>query len=441
LEVLINSKSNVEHEIEINVPAEELQPHFDKAYHDEGKKLSMPGFRPGKIPPAIVKKRFGEAIEYQVIEKLADELFKKALEERNIRPIGAPVLDDMDFKRGERLTLRVRYETLPDVVVEGYKGLRLERFSHQVTDEEVDEEILALRKSKRALLPAEKADESGYLVTCDIIILDEQGNPKEGRSFLKQGVDLGAEGLNRDLKAELLNMRAGEEKEVEIAYDGSQGSGTETTRIRVYKIEQIQLPEPDAAFVSEISSGRFSTLDELRADIKAYLQRTWEHRYSNMIRDDAVQQIVRANPVEIPPGIVREIQDNLVEQQRNRYPEKKLPDSFNVEEFRTAHEHEARQIAKWMLLRDAIMEKEKIAVTDAELDEIAARDAERIGLEKDRLLELLRNSPERTSELHSHHDDLVHETDGISGEQPRASDSGVDLENDLESDNDHSTKA
>ena len=115
MEVLINSTSEVNHEMEIVVSAEELKPHIDKAYKEEAKNIQMPGFRKGKVPLQIIKRRFGEAIEYQTIEKLSNDFFRTAIEERDIQPINQPILEDMKFEPGGDLTLKVRYETMPEV--------------------------------------------------------------------------------------------------------------------------------------------------------------------------------------------------------------------------------------------------------------------------------------------------------------------------------------
>ena len=157
MEVLIHSKNDVDHEIEIIVPYEELLPLFEKAYREEAKNITLPGFRRGKAPLQIVRKRFGTSIEYQVIEKLSNDYFRTALEERDIKPLGQPVLHTLDYEPGGALTIKVDYETAPDLTPRDYKGVQLEKLVHEITEEEVSEEISGFLKSERTLTPEEIA--------------------------------------------------------------------------------------------------------------------------------------------------------------------------------------------------------------------------------------------------------------------------------------------
>ncbi|MBI5648351.1 MAG: trigger factor [Ignavibacteriae bacterium] len=398
MDVLIQSTNDVEHAMEIVVPAEDLVPHFEKAYREEGKKLTIPGFRPGRVPLAIVKKRFGDMIEYQAIEKLSNEFFQQALEERNLRPIGAPVLENIDFEPGKPLTIKIRYETAPEIVVTGYKDLQLERFVHEVADDEVEDEITALRKARRTLVEAEKADEEGYLVTCDVTILDAEGAPLPDRNYPDLKIDLGEDGVNRDLKAELLNMSAGEEKEADLTFDSTDGEKSERARINVKKIERIILPELDDAFASLVTGGRITTFDALRADVRTYLEKSWKERYEGMLRDDLVKQLVNNNPFNVPRSVVNELLDGFVKEVEGRYPDKKLPASFKVDEFRSAREDEARFLAKWIFIRDAIIEAEGLTVGEEDIEKKADEDSVRLGIAKEHLLSFYRQ-PERSATL------------------------------------------
>ncbi|MDH7514410.1 MAG: trigger factor [Bacteroidota bacterium] len=396
---MINSKSGVEHEIEIVVPAEELQPYFDKAFKEKGKTLQVPGFRRGRVPPAIVKKWFGEAIEYDVLEKLTQNLFQQSMEERNIHPIGSPKVEVFDYRPQERFTFRIRYETAPEVVLNQYKGIEVERFIHEVTDDEVEEELHAIRKSRRRLEPAEKADEEGYQVVCDITFLDEEGKPLPDRTYTGLTVDLGDESLNRDLRAELLNMRAGEEREAELSFDTDDGTEMRKARIVVHRIEKIILPDLDDAFASEVSEGKIDTLEALRDDIRRQLERMWNARYDAMLRNELVSQLVRRNPVDVPPMIVERILDRFVEEYKARFPGKNPPATFDETAYRASREAEARNIAAWYFLRDAIMEAEHLVLDDVDLERAAVEQAPRYAMTKEQMLEHFRKEPERTQDI------------------------------------------
>ena len=396
MEVLINSKNDVSHEMEIIVPQEELQPHFDKAYREEGKNIVIPGFRRGRVPLQIIKKRFGEAIEYQVIEKLSNEFFREAIEERDLKPVGQPVLHDMNYEKGEKLTIKVGYETEPDVVAKDYKGLQLEKLAHEVTDEEVEDEIQGILKSRRTLEEVEKADDDNFLVTVDIQMLDDDGTPKPGQRNENMKVELDDEYMNRDLKAELLNMKKGEEKDVELTHEHGDHEHTEKAHILIKNIERVTLPELTDEFASEYTSGQAETVDALRQMVRDRLVEVWADRYRQQLDNDMVTEIIKRNPFEAPESMVESILDDWVKQIQERQPGKQMPPDFDMEEYRNSRRQEAEFTAKWMYLRDSIIEQEGIKLEDSDVEEKAERDSAAMGIEKDRLIEFYKSSPQYT---------------------------------------------
>jgi len=399
LEVLINSKNDVSHEIEIIVPFEELQPHFDKAYREEAKNIVIPGFRRGRVPLQIIKKRFGKEIEYQIIEKLSNEFFRDAIEERDIKPVGQPVLHDLDYKPEEALTIKVSYETEPDVVAKDYAGLQLERLTHTVTDDEVDDEVRGVLKSRRTLEAAEMADDDDFLVTVDIQMLDDEGKPVAGQRNENMKVEMDDEYLNRDLKAELLNMKAGEEKDVELTHAHGDHEHTERAHIKVKSIERVTLPELTDEFVAGYTNGQAKTVAELRTMIHDRLVEIWEQRYRQQFENDLVGEIVKRNSFDVPQSVVDSILDDWVKQVQEQQPDKKFPADFNMEEYRASRTKEANFTAQWMYLRDNIIEKEGIKLEDSDVEEKAERDSAAMGIEKERLIEFYKNAPQYTQTM------------------------------------------
>jgi trigger factor len=394
LEVLINSKNDVTHEIEIIVPNEELQPHFEKAYREEAKKIVIPGFRPGHVPLQIIKKRFGKEIQYQIIEKLSNDFFRDAIEERAIKPIGQPVLHDLDYNPGETLTIKVSYETEPDVVARDYRGMQLEQLTHAVTDSEVDDEMQGVRKSRRTLEAVEKADDENFLVTIDIQMLDDEGNPVPGQRNENMKVELDDEYVNRDLVAELLNMKVGDEKDVELTSSHGDHEHTERARIKVLNIERVTLPEMDDAFVESYTNGQAKTVDELRELVHKRLEEIWAQRYKQQFENDLVGEIVKRNSFEVPSSVVESILDDWVKQVQEQQPGKKFPADFDMDEYRKSRTREATFTAQWMYLRDSIIEQEGIKLEDSDVEEKAERDSAAMGIEKDRLVEFYKNAPQ-----------------------------------------------
>ena len=111
MEVTVHTRSEVSHEVEIEVKPDELQPHFEKAYREYRHKIEINGFRKGKAPVEMVKKLYGEMIENEYLEKLTTELYREAVKEKDLKPIGEPTLVDLNYKRGEKLWVKIQYKT------------------------------------------------------------------------------------------------------------------------------------------------------------------------------------------------------------------------------------------------------------------------------------------------------------------------------------------
>lgn len=400
MEVLINSKTDVSHQIEIIVPAADLVPHFEKAYREEGRNLAMPGFRRGKVPLQIIKKRFGAAIEAQVLEKLSNDFFRTALEERNIHPVGQPVLDDIDYTPGEQLTVKISYETMPEVTATGYKGLQLEKLTHEVTDEEVEESIDRVREQRRTLEEADFADDENFIVTCDLQFLDENGEPVADKRRDNYAVDLRSEREHRDLKAELYNMRSGETKDVEFTEEDQNGEEvTERVRISVHKIERVTLPEINEEFCTATSGGEASTLDALRSFVRTKLEDDWRKHYQTRLENEAISEIVKQNSFDVPMAVVNDVLDNFVEDLKRQFQGRALPKEFNVAEYRTYREGEAKSLAQWAFIREHIIEQEGITIEDADIEAHARESAGQLGIDIDRLLPYYKESADVKNRL------------------------------------------
>jgi trigger factor len=146
LQITINTLSDVQQEADIQVTSEELQPHFEEAYAKYRPKVEMRGFRKGRVPLPLIKKIYGEAIEREALDTIANDVYHKAMEERNIRPLGQPTMVDMDYKRGGEFHFRIKYDVKPQIELKDYKGIALEKAVHTIAEAEIEEEILHLRR-------------------------------------------------------------------------------------------------------------------------------------------------------------------------------------------------------------------------------------------------------------------------------------------------------
>lgn len=399
MEANIINTAECERELEVVVDAAELAPHFEKAYARYRPKVVIKGFRKGKAPIEMIKRLYGESIEYDSLDEIANELYRQVAEEKKLKVIGEPVLIDMDYKRGESFRFRIKYETPPEIKLKEYRGLKVEKPIHRVTDKEIEDEIERLRHINRTLTEVKRADDEEHILTVDLQELDQSGFPLVGNKSENMRIYLKDRSLHPKLKEALLGAESGREYRVGLDTGTAKGYQEAKFLVKVKKVEKVHLPELNEEFIKKITKGRITSVEQFRENVKKDLEDFWKRESERKLRDAIVGEIVRQHEFTVPEGLVKFFLDSLIEEIRQQQPGKKLPPDFNEEEFCKENRAHAIWQAKWLLLKEKIIEAEKIAVSDAELESAAAEEARRIGVEEGRLLNYYKRSKEIQTRL------------------------------------------
>ena len=392
MDVSIVDHSDVEKELHVTLSQEELQPHFEKAYKREQAKIEIKGFRKGKAPLEMVKRIYGEAIEYEALDDIANEVFRTILHERDIFPIGEPSLTDIKFKRNEPLTFSIKYEIQPQIELKEYKNVPVEKIVHQVTEEEVEDEIAHIQKANSTLTPVDKATDDDFIVTVEIQDLDESGSPLIGRRSEGTRIDLSDDTVSPEVRYALKDVGMNEKRRVSFEMEHGDHKHMNNWELTATKIEQITIPELTDEFVKKATKMRVDTVEEFRKNVRADIERYWTDTTESHLRDAIIGEIVRRHDITVPQAMIKGLTDARIEDMRTQAPSKKLPDDFNEKEFRENYKAFAIYQAKWFLIRDKILKQEHLEVTDAELEQKAAEDAPKMSIEKDRLLAFYKSS-------------------------------------------------
>jgi trigger factor len=392
VQVTITSQSDVQQEVEIQLTNEELQPSFDKAYAKYRAKAELKGFRKGKAPMEIIRKLYGEAIEHEALDEIANDAYHKAMEERNIHPLGTPSMTDMDFKRGQQFTFKIKFEVKPTITLNTYKGINVTRQVHPVTDAEVDDEIMQLRKVHSTTTAAEIAADDEHVVTADVQELDDAGTPIVGKKSPAVRFYLGDPSLTPEIKGTLRNIKVNDEVKAKYTNRHDDHEHSVHIALTAKKIEKVELPAYDETLVKKVTRDKVSSPEEFRTSIRTDLERYWNERTEAKVADDIASEIVRQHEFNVPDALVESILDSYVEEIRGRSRDRQLPAGFDVKKFREERKVYAVWQAKWMLLKDRIAETEKIEVTDADLEKVAEEEAARSGLTKEKLLPHVKSS-------------------------------------------------
>ena len=392
MDVSITPLTDVSHEVEITTTAKELEPHFDKAYRSYRSGAELKGFRKGKAPLDLIKRLYGDMIEYDSLGSIASTLYREVIKERDLKPLGEPVIVDMDYKRGEHFRFKVKYDVRPVIALNDYKKIPLERKVHEVTDGEIDGEFLRLRRIHSTLEEASAVADDEHVVTAEIQELDPSGVPLIGKKRQSSRFYLADPQLEQPIKDAL--RKAEKNQEVRARFKHAHGDHEHDVHLAmtIQKIEQVQLPPLDDAFAAKVTKDKISALAELRANIRKDLQAYWDDKHQRNLVNALAAEIVRRHEFQVPNSLVRSVLDGLLEDIKNQHPKKQLPSDFDTEKFYAENTPYGTFQAKWALLRDELMKAEGITVEDADLETLAEREALAVGIDKERLIAFYKSS-------------------------------------------------
>lgn len=392
MEVTVRNISEVSREIEITASSEELQPHFEKAYKAYQPKIEIKGFRKGKAPLDLVKKLYGDMIEQDSLEEIASDLYRQAVTERELKPIGDPVLVDMNYKRSEHFWFKIQYDVRPTIQLKEYTGFQVEKPIHTVTDKELEEELLRLRRMNSTTETVDRATDDEHVITAEVQELDKTGFPIIGKKTENARFYLADEQLEAPIKEALKHAEKGGEYRVQFSHQHGDHTHDVNLKINVTKVERVVLPPLDDAFVAKVTKDKVKTVEEFRAGLRQDLIEYWNEKSRRALVNNIVAELLRRHEFEVPESLTRSVLNGLIEQIKNEYPNRQLPADFDIEQFAQQNRAYAIYQAKWALLREEIIKAENITVEESDLAAIAEREASKLGIDKERLINYYKSS-------------------------------------------------
>ena len=392
--------SSSEKEIEITLDYEEVKNDIEAEVKKQSKSIQIPGFRKGKVPITILKKRFGDALEYEASEKVANSKFWKIADEKELKPIGQPTITDFNFKPGEDLHFKVKYEIVPEISAKDYTDQKIEIPEFQIKDDEVEKEIEYVIQSNRTLEDAETVgDDNNYLLDVILYRLNENGE-KENPKGEKIEIDLSKEGVNKEIIENARKKKTGDT--FKFGFDDERTTKNDKGEeekikehfdyeVEIKGIKKIVLPELNEELVKKVTKDKVSTVEDFREDIRKDIQSYYDQRTEEFLRNRLITSIIKNNDFVPPSTLVKNILDQIV---KNETEHMKQHGNHNpdVNALKDRYLKTAENDVKWFLLKDDIIKKENISIPEEELKELAEKDAEKTGISVDKLLNYYKNS-------------------------------------------------
>ena len=360
-------------ELELEIPAEEVSKASEKVAKEFAKMARMPGFRPGKAPISLIKRRFAEDIKGEVLQTLVPETVEKAVAEQKLTPVSQPQVDKLEFKEGEPVKFRASFDVLPEFTLANYKNLEIEMPEMNLTDEDVSKTLAEMQQRAAAFTPVEgRTVENDDFVQVKLHGTPEgEGDPLDAESVL---CHVGAEETMEPFNENLRGANVGDHKDFDVNYPADYPDAKLAGKLFHYSVDVLgiktkKLPELNDEFAKDVSDA--TSLDELKTKIKESLEHERDHRQKDLQREKVIGELVKLHDFPVPESLVEHQMDVRLERVVRSLAQQGVdPRAVNIDwvTLRKRQEDRAKDDVKAELVIDRIATEEKIDATDEELD-------------------------------------------------------------------------
>jgi trigger factor len=383
-------------ELVLDVPAEDVSKAFRTVTRNYQKYAKIPGFRPGKVPESVVKRRFATEIRKEVIDGLLPQRFNQGVRELGVQPVGQPQVTELTVEDGQPLHVKAAFEYVPTFSIEGYKDVTVEKPSAELTDEELQHEMTQLRESRATIEPVE---EDRALVDGDWAQISYTGQvegepeaePIAGQDSL---VEIGGKDTVDAFNAVLRGAKPGQELKAEVIYPADYGEArlagkTVSYEVTVKAIKKRIVPELSDDFAKEL--GQYESLSELETRVRDHMANRKRRSVAAETKDKLFAELTQKYSFPVPESLVQDQVDARLDRGLRALAAQGMDTEqmrkLDFSRLRTAQRDGAVAEVKTNLLLDKIAEAEGVTISDEELD----RELQLAALQSNEPIETLRN--------------------------------------------------
>ena len=384
----------------IEVSAEEFETALDKAYKKNKNKISLPGFRKGKAPRAMIEKMYGAGVFYEdAANDLIPGAYEDAAKESELEIVAQPSIDVTQIEKGKPFIFTATVAVKPEVTLGEYKGIEVEKKTAEVTDEELQAEIDKVRESNSRMITVDdRAVQDGDITTIDFEGFVD-GEPFEGGKGENYPLTIGSHSFIDNFEEQLIGKNIGEETEVNVTfpeqYQAEELQGKPAVfKVTIKEIKVKELPELDDDFAQDVSE--FDTVDEYKEDLKKKLLENKEAALKREKEEDVVGKIIENATMEIPDPMVDTQVRQMVQEFSQRIQSQGLSlqqymqfTGMTPESLTSELQPQALKRIQSRLVLEAVVAAENIETSDEDLEKELEKMAEMYQMEADKLKELV----------------------------------------------------
>jgi trigger factor len=371
MQITIEDISPVEKKLAVEIPWEDVKSKLDEAYRELGRGVQLKGFRKGKVPRQMLERLYGKQVDQEVVKELVRDSMVKAADEHNLKPVAEPVIDETPITHGQPLKFAAKIEVRPQVEPKDYFGIELVRRAPQASDDQIEH---ALKHKQDELSQFKKVEGRDTVTDQDAVVIKFEGTVGEHKVEHQTMLDLTDQEHEPlpGISKVLIGLPVGA-KDHEIAWSipadhpRKELAGREAKlKVTFSDVKEKLVPKLDDDFAKD--TGEAQTFDELKQKIRDKILASDRQKAERELRESALKELRKRNPIEVSGGLVDRQLDNVVERVKLQLQLAGI-DIRNLEESKIRED--LREVAadevRGTLLLEAIAEKEKVTVTDADL--------------------------------------------------------------------------
>ena len=384
------TENNNEVKLEFTVEAEKFDGAIKTVFNKNSKYFNIPGFRKGKAPYQIVEKTYGAQIFYEdAFNEVAGEAFEEGLKENNIEAVSKPEVEIKQIEKGKDLIFTAVVQTKPEVTLGKYKGIQVKKIEYNVSDEDVNHELMHMAEKNARLVSVEdRPVESG-----DITVIDFEGFVDgvafDGGKAENHELTIGSNTFIPGFEDQIIGMKPEEEKEIKVKfpeeYFSANLAGKDATfKVKLHEIKKKEMPEINDELAKDISE--FDTIEELKNSIKEKQEEQNKSKAKYETEDEVIKAVCAEAKVEIPSGMIETETDHMVQDINTRLSYQGMNiDQYlkminkTMEEFRSEYKEQAETAVKSRLVLEAVGKDAGIEVKEEEISAKIKEMAENYG--------------------------------------------------------------
>ncbi len=375
--VIVEDVGPCKKHLKITIPKEDIDKKVEENYKRLASSAAVAGFRKGRVPRKLLERRFSDDVLEDVKQSILSEASQKAVEEKGLKPIGDPSFDNVAFEPNKDCVFEITLEVEPDFDLPVYKSLELQRARVSVDDEEITRGLdgLRMQRARLDLMPAGTAVAAGDAIVCDWKIVSEGETVADQKDaeIRVHGRRSGGLEMEQDLAEALADAKFGERREIKAkfldSYPVEKWRGKDGTLIvEVKEIRRPVAPELDEEFAKAMD---FDSLEELKKAVRHSITQSKEREVALALEQQAFDQLLAAAPFELPQGVLKAQARNIMLRQQYRLRQRGVPAEEiekHMDDLRNASEESAARNLKIYFILNHIAEKEKIFVTEEEVE-------------------------------------------------------------------------